>query len=218
MGIQDPADEVVGPVAFPQPGELVDPTWGRAVAGRLAARYRTVAERDAEGVPPNGAICHVDATGWTYWASGGVWTPANVLFSAVAGVNHAAFSAVTATPQHNLATVAIPVRNGTAVRWKINVQTWIDFASANTGDGWALDVVVNGVARSRTRVQLPRTGGLSLHLFAQWTGNVTVTQDNPTVLANLVRLSGTATATGVVDGTLSRTIIEYGAAFPMLAP
>lgn len=79
----NPADETVGPVPGPRADELVTSLWGRAVTNRTVARYRTTAERDAQGVPVDGAVCWVDATDVTYHGLGGTWVP--VMFVAVSG-------------------------------------------------------------------------------------------------------------------------------------
>lgn len=211
MTIIDP-----GPIPPVQPDDDIASAWGNAVAGRTVARYATVAERDAQGTPPAGALCWVAETRYLYVAAAAPlgWQPMTVPFSKLVGATHPAFSGQAAATEYVVGTATLAAATGTVMRVNVDAQQMIDLAAAAAaGDQWELRLYGAGALKAASRVALPRAGAQLTTIRATWMGTLTAGATT-TVESRLIRLTGTATATGVLDGNYNRTWVATAAAYP----
>lgn len=178
--------------------------------------YANGTERDLAGTPPDGALCYQEDTDYTYWAKGGVWTPANALFVKRAGNNHAAFTnqAAALGVGFTIATVATVIPAGTAVSMKVWASQIFTLSGAALGDEWQFTISVEGVAKRSTRWYPPRTGAQPGAVDLAWHWTHTAVAANPPVTLSVMRLVGSSTISGAADGVLNNTTVEYSAAFP----
>lgn len=213
MTATNPANETVGPLGSPVDGEPVESVWGRGTVTRSVRRYRTTTERDLDGPPPDGAICWVAATRWTYWAEAGVWTPANALFSKLGAAVHSAFGSISAETILGTVTLAAPA--GTAMRVRATSRSLISLSAASAaGDEWEYRLAIAGVVVARQRLWANRAGAQFASASITNAATHTAATTNPTVTAALARLTGTATAAVVADSSFNVTQVEYAAAHP----